>query len=94
MYHCHQHSQTMSIDQFWEQKYSHPSVNGFFDKTEFGYKSVCSQLVSAHYVTTNKIIYVYFSHMTYLMSHVISLNNTCGWSYKLSCSGYSKLATN
>ena len=27
---------------------------------------------------------MYFSHMTYLMSYVTSLNNTCGWSYKLS----------
>ncbi len=53
-------------------------------RTEFGYKPVCSQLVTTHYVTTNKIIYVYFSHMTNLMSHVIFLNNTCGWFYKLS----------
>ena len=27
---------------------------------------------------------MYFSHMTYLISHVTSLNNTCRWSYKLS----------
>ena len=40
-----------------------------------------------HYMLINKIIYEYFSHMTYLMSHVTSLNNTCGWSYKLSHSG-------
>ena len=26
---------------------------------EFGYKSVCSQLVTTHYVTISKIIYVY-----------------------------------
>ena len=44
---------------------------------EFGYKQpVCSQFTTTHYVSTNKIIHVYFSHMTYLMSHVISLNNT------------------
>ena len=44
MYHCHQHSQTMSIDQFWEQKYSHPSVNGFFDKTEFAINQFVANL--------------------------------------------------
>ena len=54
--------------------------------TEFSYKLVCSQLTTTHYVTTNKIIYVYFSHMVYLMNHVTSLNNTCGWSYNLSYS--------
>ena len=54
---------------------------------EFGYKVVCSLFATTHYVTTNKIIHVYFSHMTYLMSHVISLNNTCGLSYKLSRNG-------
>jgi hypothetical protein len=27
------------------------------------------------------------THMTYIMSYVTSLNNTCGWSYKLSHSG-------
>ena len=48
------------------------------------YKLVCSQLATTHYVTTNKIIHVYFSYVTYLMSHVTSLNNTCGWFYKLS----------
>ena len=47
-------------------------------RTEFGYKLVCCQLVTTHYVTINKIVHVYFSHMTYLMSHVTSLNNTCG----------------
>jgi hypothetical protein len=51
---------------------------GKISRTEFGYKPVCSQLATTHYVTTNKIIYVYFSHMTNLMSHVIFLNNTCG----------------
>ena len=56
-------------------------------RTEFGYKSVCSQLATTHYVSTNKIMHVYFSHMTYLMSHMTSLNNTCGWSYKLPHSG-------
>ena len=54
---------------------------------EFDYKSVYSQLATTHYMTTNKIIYVYFSHICYLMSHVTSLNNTCRWSYKLSRSG-------
>ena len=48
---------------------------------------VCSQLATTHYLLTNKIIHVYSSHMTYLMSHVTSLNNTCGWSYKLTHSG-------
>ena len=55
--------------------------------TEFGYKPVYNQLVTTHYMTTNKIIHVYFNHMTYFMNHVTSLNNTCRWSYKLSCSG-------
>ena len=59
----------------------------FFNRTEFDYKQVCSQLITTHYVLTNKIIHVYFSHMTYLMSHVTSLNNTREWSYKLSHSG-------
>jgi hypothetical protein len=36
-----------------------------------------NQLSTTHYVLNNKIIHVYFSHMTYLMSHMISLNNTC-----------------
>ena len=55
--------------------------------TEFGYKLVCSQLAITHYVVTKKIIHVYFSHMTYLMSYVTYLNNTCEWSYNLSRSG-------
>ena len=54
---------------------------------EFGYKPVCSQLTITHYVSTTKIIHVYFSHMTYLMSHVTSLNNTHRWFYKLPHSG-------
>ena len=44
-------------------------------------------LATIHYVTTNKIIHVYFSHITYLMGHVTSLNNTYKWSYKLLRSG-------
>ena len=52
-------------------------------RIEFGYKPICSQLTTTHYVSSNKIIHVYFSHMTYLMSHVTSLNNICGWFYKL-----------
>jgi hypothetical protein len=32
--------------------------------------------------------------MTYLMNHVTSLNNTCGWSYKLPHVGCCKLVTN
>ena len=55
--------------------------------TEFGYKLVCSQLTITHYVATNKIIHIYFCHMTYLISHVTSLNNTCEWSYKLPRNG-------
>jgi hypothetical protein len=39
---------------------------------EFGYK----QFTTTHYVSTNKLIHVYFSHMTYLISYVTSLNNT------------------
>ena len=46
-----------------------------------------TELTTTHYVSTNKIIHVYFSHMTYLMSHVTSLNNTHGWFYKLPHSG-------
>ena len=42
-----------------------------------------SQLTTTHYVATNKIIHMYFSHITYLISPVTSLNNTCRWSYKL-----------
>ena len=61
---------------------------------EFGYKSVYSQLTTTHYVSINKIIHVYFSHMAYLMSHVTFLNNICGWSYKLPHSGCSKQITN
>ena len=38
----------------------------------------CSQLVTTHYVAAYKIIHVYFSYMTYRMSHLTSLNNTCG----------------
>ena len=30
-----------------------------------------------HYMTTYKTIYVYFSYITYLISHVTSLNNIC-----------------
>ena len=60
-------------------------VNTF--RTEFDYKPVCSQFTTIHYVSTNKIIHVYFSYLTYLISHVTSLNNTCGRSYKLSHSG-------
>ena len=44
---------------------------------KFGYKLVCCQLATTYYVVINKIIHVYFSHMIYLMSDVISLNNTC-----------------
>ena len=57
---------------------------GSWTRTEFGYKLVCNQFATTHYVATNQIIHVYFSHMTYLMSHLISLNNICGLSYKLS----------
>ena len=56
-------------------------------RIKFGYKPVCSQLTTTHYVSINKIIHMYFSHMTYLISHVTFLNNTYGWSYKLPCSG-------
>ena len=52
--------------------------------TKFGYKLVCNQLTTTYYVSTNKIIHMYFSHMTYLMSYMTSLNNTCKWFYKLS----------
>jgi hypothetical protein len=47
-------------------------------RIEFGYKTICTQFAITHYVTAYKIIHVYFSHMTYLMSHVTSLNNTRG----------------
>ena len=47
-------------------------------RTEFGYKPICTQFAITHYVTACKIIHVYFSHITYLMSHVTSLNNTRG----------------
>ena len=48
---------------------------------------VYSQLAKTYYMATDEIIYVYFSHMTYLMSHVTSLNNICGWFYKLPRNG-------
>ena len=57
-------------------------------RIKFGYKPVCNQFVTIYYVTTNKIIHMYFSHMTYLMIYVTSLNNICGWSYKLSRSRF------
>ena len=56
-------------------------------RTEFDYKPICNRFTTTHYVSTNKIIHVYFSHMTYLMSYVTSLNNTYEWSYKLSYNG-------
>ena len=56
--------------------------------TEFDYKSVYNQRITIDCVLINKIIYVYFSQMTYLMNHITSLNNIYGWSYKLS---YNKL---
>ena len=56
-------------------------------RTEFDYKSVCNQLVTTHYMATNKIIHLYFNHMIYLISHVNYLNNTYEWSYKLPHSG-------
>ena len=52
-------------------------------RIEIGYKSVCSKFATTHYMVVYKTIHMYFNHMTYLMSHVTSLNNTCGWSYKL-----------
>ncbi len=45
---------------------------------EFNYKLVYCLFVTIHYVVVNKIIYVYFNHITYLMSHITSLNNACG----------------
>ena len=51
--------------------------------TEFDYKPIYNQLVITHHMATYKTINMCFSHMTYLMSHVTSLNNTFGWSYKL-----------
>ena len=63
------------------------SARMYNKRTEFGYKPICRQLATAHYVAINKIIHVYFSHMIYLMSHVTSLNNICEWFYKLSHSG-------
>ena len=47
------------------------------------YESVCNQFIITHYVSINKIIHMYFSHVTYLMSHMISLNNICEWFYKM-----------
>jgi hypothetical protein len=47
-------------------------------KIEFDYELVCCSFITTHYVVINKIIHVYFNHMTYLMSHVTSLNNTYG----------------
>ena len=36
-----------------------------------------NQLTTTYYVVANKIIHVYFSHMTYLINYVTSLYNTC-----------------
>ena len=61
-------------------------------RTLIGYK-----LTSLLQPTTERLILsstYTFSHMTYLINHVTCLNNTCGWSYELSRSGCSKLATN
>ena len=44
-----------------------------FLQDKVGYKPVYSQFTTTHYVSTNKIIYVYGL-----------INNICGWSYKLS----------
>ena len=52
-------------------------------KLSTGQSLATNQLTITHYVSTNKIIHLYFTHMIYLMSHVTSLNNTCEWSYKL-----------
>ena len=68
------------------------SLSLYIYRTLFGYK-----LTSLLQPTTERLILsstCTFSHMTYLINHVTCLNNTCGWSYELSRSGCSKLATN
>ena len=44
-----------------------------------GYKPTMWQFIRSSTCT--------FSHMTYLMSHVTCLNNTCGWFYEFPHSG-------
>ena len=61
---------------------------------EFGYKSVCNQLITTHYVIAYKIIYVYFSHVTYLINHVTSLNNISDDLISCYIVGCNKLITN
>ena len=64
--------------------------------TKFIKSSMCTNWLSMaslllacynNYMAINKMIHMYFSHITYLISHVTSLNNTSGWSYKLPHSG-------
>jgi hypothetical protein len=74
MYYMHPKDHFLMLESITE-KHTHIYI---YIYTEFGYKLIYSQFTTTHYVTINKIIHVYFSHMTYLISHVTSLNNTCG----------------
>ena len=65
---------------------THHVLSNISRRTKFVY----GQLTTTHYVTVYKTIHIYFSHMTYLMSHVTSLNNTYRWSYKLPHNGLQK----
>ena len=58
-----------------KKKKNHIPIMNFLS-TEFGYKLVATcQLITTYRVTAYNTIHMYFSHMTYLISHVTSLNN-------------------
>ncbi len=49
----------------------------YFKKKKNYIRTKFGQLAKTNFLAVYKIIHVYFSHMTYLTSHVTSLNNTC-----------------
>jgi hypothetical protein len=57
-------------------------------RTRFSYKPISSLGLQIHYMATDKLSKSIFNHMTYLMSHMICLNNTCKLSYELSHCGF------
>ncbi len=53
-----------------------------------------NRFITTYYVVVYKTIHMHFSHMTYLMSHVISLNNTRDDLISCYVVGNNKLAVN
>jgi len=47
------------------------------DRKMFGFKHIWSCFTPTYYVVIEETIYV-FSYQTFLISHMICLNNTCG----------------